>query len=115
MLWMKLKLNGAPKRNRSGQCSEASEYQKQSCKGTCATFLVSKGGRPLAVQQESTKKNGQRFFGMKKCSQSRQICAKIYAQMLEHVRKVVKIFENICLSLLPFLVLNLIQGSFSPS
>ena len=62
MLWMKLKLKGAPKRNRSGRCSEVWEYQKQNCKGTCANFLVSHG--PFG---SATKKKGfQDFLGQKR-------------------------------------------------
>ena len=65
MLWMKLKLKGAPKRNRSGRCSEIWEYQSQNCKGACATFLVSNGG-PFGNATKINKKNGSKIFWGKK-------------------------------------------------
>ena len=64
MMWMKLKLNGAPKRNRSRWCSEIWEYQKQNCKGACANFLVSDG--PFGSATKINPKKWSKIFWDKK-------------------------------------------------
>ena len=65
MLWMKLKLNGAPKRNRSRWCSEIWEYEKQNCKGICTTFLVSDGGPSGSSTKINQKKRSKNFWDKK--------------------------------------------------
>ena len=67
LLWMKLKLNAAPKRNRSGRCSEVWEYQNQSCKGACTTFLVLTGCLFGSATKINGKKGAKIFWDKKVC------------------------------------------------
>ena len=86
MLWMKMKLNGAPRRNRSRWCSEVWEYQNQDCKGTCTTFLVSHGpfGSATKINQ---KRLVQDFLGWKRFVRKKfsKICVSVPEEVLDVV------------------------------